>query len=53
MIDYLRFNINATIKSMEMVVNDVKTAKAVNQKNSLLSMTLMFFKLMNFILIIK
>jgi hypothetical protein len=48
MISYLQFKIKATIKSMEMVVNDVKTAKAVNQKNSLLSMTLIFFQINEF-----
>ena len=46
--DYLRFSIKATIKSMKMVVNDVNTAKAVNQKNSLLSMTLIFLQFNEF-----
>ena len=36
-----------TIKSIVMVVNDVNTAKAVSQKNSLLSMTLIFFEIIN------
>jgi hypothetical protein len=41
-LDYLQLIMKPTIKSMEMAVKDVKTAKAVNQKNSLLSMTLIF-----------
>ena len=42
--NYLHYMMKPTLKSITIVVSEVKTAKAVSQKNSFLSSTLIFIK---------